>query len=94
MLVLAALVLASGFVLRVAWEELAHPKTPALAQTNTQQVRVTRVVNGDTIEVSPRAEGKTDVRLIGVDTPRSSGEKNRAAPRPPLSPGSSWKAGK
>jgi hypothetical protein len=32
MLVLAVLVFASGFTLRVAWEQLAHPTTPALAQ--------------------------------------------------------------
>ena len=32
MLVLAALVFASGFTLRVAWEQLAHPTTPAFAQ--------------------------------------------------------------
>ena len=31
-LLIAALVLASGFTLRVAWEELANPTTPALAQ--------------------------------------------------------------
>ena len=31
-LLLAALVLASGFTLRVAWEELAHPSNAALAQ--------------------------------------------------------------
>src|SRR3712207_9083112 len=31
-LLLAALVLASGFTLRVAWEELANPTTPAYAQ--------------------------------------------------------------
>ena len=31
-LLLTALVLASGFTLRVAWEELANPTTPALAQ--------------------------------------------------------------
>src|SRR5215212_8232530 len=34
MLVLAALVFASGFTLRVAWEQLAHPTTPAVAQTS------------------------------------------------------------
>jgi hypothetical protein len=33
MLVLAVLVFASGFMLRVAWEQLAHPATPALAQS-------------------------------------------------------------
>jgi hypothetical protein len=32
MLVLAALVFASGLTLRVAWEQLAHPTTPAQAQ--------------------------------------------------------------
>ncbi len=31
-LLIVALVLASGFTLRVAWEELANPTTPALAQ--------------------------------------------------------------
>ncbi len=31
-ILLAALVLASGFTLRVAWEELANPTTPAFAQ--------------------------------------------------------------
>ncbi|MCA1688708.1 MAG: hypothetical protein LC714_09025, partial [Actinobacteria bacterium] len=32
--VIAALVLASGFTLRVAWEELANPTDPAFAQTD------------------------------------------------------------
>jgi hypothetical protein len=31
-ILLAALVLATGFTLRVAWEELANPTTPAFAQ--------------------------------------------------------------
>jgi micrococcal nuclease len=73
MLVLAALVLASGLTLCVAWVQLRHPTTPALAQTDTLQVSVTRVVDGDTIEVSPQVEGTEDVRLIGVDTPEVSG---------------------
>ena len=34
----------------------------------TQQVQVTRVVDGDTIEVWPNADGASDVRLIEVDT--------------------------
>jgi hypothetical protein len=33
-LFIVALVLASGFTLRVAWEELASPTTPAFAQTD------------------------------------------------------------
>jgi micrococcal nuclease len=32
-------------------------------------VRVTRVVDGDTVEISPAIDGIEDVRLIGVDTP-------------------------
>jgi len=69
MLVLAAAVIASGLALFVTWGLLGETTAPALAQTDTQQVRVTRVVNGDTIEVSPRVVGTEDVRLIGVDAP-------------------------
>jgi endonuclease YncB( thermonuclease family) len=80
MLVLAALVFASGLMLRVALEEVARPTTPALAQAGTQQVNVTRVVDGDTIEVSPRTAGKTDVRFIGVDTPEVFGGEEPCGP--------------
>ena len=69
MLVLAAAVIASSLALCVAWGQLGQATTPALAQTDTQQVRVTRVVDGDTIEVSPRVVGTDDVRPIAVDTP-------------------------
>jgi hypothetical protein len=34
---------------------------------------VTRVVDGDTIEISPSVEGLSTVRLIGVDTPETHG---------------------
>jgi micrococcal nuclease len=34
-------------------------------------VTVTRVVDGDTIEVSPAVDGNEEVRLIGVDTPET-----------------------
>jgi endonuclease YncB( thermonuclease family) len=67
-----ALVLACGLTLWVAWEVLTPPTTAVQAQltdNDTQQVSVTRVVDGDTIEVSPQVEGTADVRLIGVDTP-------------------------
>jgi endonuclease YncB( thermonuclease family) len=80
MLVLAVLVFASGLTLRVAWEELARPTTPALTQVGTQQVIVTHVVDADTIEVSPRVEGRTDVRLIGVDTPEVFGGEEPCGP--------------
>ena len=36
-------------------------------------VNVSRVVDGDTIEVSPAIDGIADVRLIGVDTPETYG---------------------
>lgn len=34
-------------------------------------VRVTRVVDGDTVEISPAIDGIEDVRLTGVDTPET-----------------------
>ena len=34
-------------------------------------VTVTRVVDGDTVEISPAIDGIEDVRLIGVDTPET-----------------------
>ena len=38
------------------------------------------VVDGDTIDVSPRAEGKTRVHLIGVDTPEVFGGEQPCGP--------------
>ena len=43
-------------------------------------VTVTRVVAGDTIEVSPAIDGIEDVRLIGVDTPET--KEPGCAPQP------------
>src|ERR671917_2500289 len=34
---------------------------------------VTRVVDGDTVDISPTVEGLSRVRLIGVDTPETYG---------------------
>jgi micrococcal nuclease len=34
-------------------------------------VTISRVVDGDTIEISPAVDGKDEVRLIGVDTPET-----------------------
>jgi hypothetical protein len=34
-------------------------------------VTVSRVVDGDTIEISPKVDGNNEVRLIGVDTPET-----------------------
>lgn len=36
-----------------------------------ETVTVSRVVDGDTVEVSPAIDGITDVRLIGIDTPET-----------------------
>lgn len=38
-----------------------------------EKVFVTRVIDGDTIEVSPKINGAEDVRLIGIDTPETAG---------------------
>jgi micrococcal nuclease len=45
--------------------------SPAMAQEGTQTVTVDRVVDGDTIEVSPAVSRTEDVRLLGVDTPET-----------------------
>ena len=68
-LVLVAAVIVSELALFVTLGPLGQLTTPALAQTDTQQVRVTQVVDGDTIEVSARGASTKDVDLIGVNTP-------------------------
>lgn len=45
--------------------------TAADAQQRQTAATVTRVVDGDTIEISPAIGGIEDVRLIGVDTPET-----------------------
>lgn len=50
----------------------AASEDDARSRPNTSTtVRVTRVVDGDTLEVSPGVSGTEDVRLIGVDSPES-----------------------
>jgi endonuclease YncB( thermonuclease family) len=39
-------------------------------------VTVSRVVDADTVEVTPVVDGLTEVRLIGVDTPETSHPTN------------------
>lgn len=46
-----------------------------------QVVTVTRVVDGDTIEVSPAVDGLAEVRLIGVDTPEVYGGEEPLGPQ-------------
>jgi micrococcal nuclease len=80
MLALAALVFVSGLMFAVTWEQLAGLTAPALAQADIQQVSVTSVVDGDTIDVSTQAEGTNRIRLIGVDTPEVLGGEAPCGP--------------
>ncbi|MGB3683726.1 MAG: thermonuclease family protein [Rubrobacteraceae bacterium] len=45
-----------------------------------REVTVTRVTDGDTVEVRPSIDGTEDVRLIGVDTPETAGSPRGAQP--------------
>jgi micrococcal nuclease len=49
----------------------------------TATVTVSRVIDGDTIEVSPAVNGLKDVRLIGVDTPETVDPTERVEPYGP-----------
>lgn len=35
----------------------------------TRQVTITETVDGDSVQIQPAIEGRTDLRLVGVDTP-------------------------
>ncbi|CAA9457910.1 MAG: hypothetical protein AVDCRST_MAG25-383 [uncultured Rubrobacteraceae bacterium] len=48
-----------------------------------ETVTVSRVVDGDTIEVSPAVGGATDVRLIGIDTPETVDPSEEVEPHGP-----------
>lgn len=41
---------------------------------------VSRVVDGDTVEIRPRVDGEEDVRLIGIDTPEKAYSSREAQP--------------
>lgn len=71
----AKVVIATVTVLLVCGLTVALVVTPATAEiTDSQQVTVTNVVDGDTLDVQ-YANGTTDtVRLLGVDTPETYGE--------------------
>ena len=45
-----------------------------------ESVSVTRVTDGDTIEVRPEINGTEDVRLIGIDTPETAGSPRGEQP--------------
>lgn len=48
---------------------------------NTEKVRVEAVTDGDTIEISRPVSGRTEVRLIGIDTPEVYGGQQPLGPR-------------
>jgi hypothetical protein len=88
-ILVAALVLVCGITL---WTRLGRAyasnyyRPGAVSRQRTQHVSFTRVVDGDTIEVSPQVEGTTDGYASSAwIPPRYPGEKNPAAPRPPPS---------
>lgn len=54
--------------------------TPEARQDSAKDVSVTRVTDGDTIEVRPRIDGTEDVRLIGIDTPETAGSPRGGQP--------------
>lgn len=77
--VLIVLVVLTSIAARISWE------TPTTAEaqpagTSLQEVSVTCVVDGDTIEVSPQVQGAESVRLIGVDTPEVFGGEEPCGP--------------
>ena len=43
-------------------------------------VKITRAVDGDTLEISPKVDGKDTVRLIGIDAPEEATARCRAQP--------------
>lgn len=61
--------LMSAVVILTAGCDITLDVTPDSRQT----VTVSRVVDGDTVEVSPAVDGEEDVRLIGMDTPETFG---------------------
>lgn len=67
---LASLVLAAGVLFSCAPQILTKDQPKA---RDPVEVSVTRVTDGDTVEVRPAVEGEEDVRFIGVDTPEKFG---------------------
>lgn len=53
---------------------------PEAARDAEREVLITRVTDGDTIEVRPPINGTEDVRLIGVDAPETAGSPRGAQP--------------
>lgn len=74
--VLLALMISVPLALSVQGEAIA---APTLGDRGVV-VKVVRVIDGDTVEVSRRFGGEDNVRLIGVDTPETYGGKEPYGP--------------
>ena len=55
-------------------------QSPDNGPREERAVNVYRVVDGDTVEVRPDVQGTEDVRLIGIDTPETSGSPQGSQP--------------
>lgn len=76
-LVVILAALAVGLTLIVGCGSVTIPGASTDAK---ESVSVTRVIDGDTIEVSPKINGTEDVRLIGIDTPETAGSPRGEQP--------------
>ncbi len=53
---------------------------PESSRDVRKEVTITRVTDGDTVEIRPTINGTEDVRMIGVDTPETAGSPRGAQP--------------
>ncbi len=53
---------------------------PESVRDAEKEAVITRVTDGDTVEIHPTIDGAEDVRLIGVDTPETAGSPRGAQP--------------
>ncbi len=60
-----------------------NPSAPTAGRQYDATVTVSRVVDGDTIEISPAVAGNEEVRLIGVDTPETEDPNEEIEPMGP-----------
>jgi hypothetical protein len=67
-------------------EQQSAPSNAVGQANHDAKVEVTRVVDGDTFDISPSVKGRSRVRLIGMDTPRSTSAPSPTGPRPAPSP--------
>ena len=66
-------VLAVTFTLPGCSSRLVSSDPPGKSEEAEVEVAVTRTTDGDTVKISPEVDGEDRVRLIGVDTPETTG---------------------